>query len=382
MDRIKERLKQGLAFGILMFFTLLDPQNHAGAAPPQDAVNSTSPHPLDGVWVMTDPKCSTCTKKVLISTPLRFYAMTSMYGASFFDAAINGTSLMDLYKLDSKPNAQPEYRLALLSNGKIEVTGKSDKTGSKIFSRVDDQSLIVKTLSERASAKLKSFTLHPGIRQTSITVFGGYDLINESAATSAVADIIRLFYFSELRTSAFYINDGDNKENFIQYLTDGNGNITRVYNHALINKNQENAAKAQADLQQRQAEERRRPLIAFVRKSDVTASTTLASLNANVFLFQDNTVAVPATFVKMIQRTDALFESYDASAGPALALVSGVPSARFVAREEVLLAVRVVGNTTVKTPAGGELQIPHLQYVDSVAGQHHKGDVDAAMQAH
>jgi hypothetical protein len=96
---------------------------------------------------------------------------------------------------------------------------------------------------------------------------------------------------------------------------------------------------------------------AFTKKYGVTKFVTASELKANPFRFEGQTVAV--------------VQSFDSMLGPNRALMSdlvadGVPSSLFKGGERILLALKVMGNTSVKTPLGGEVLAPHGKYVGSV----------------
>jgi uncharacterized protein YecT (DUF1311 family) len=80
-------------------------------------------------------------------------------------------------------------------------------------------------------------------------------------------------------------------------------------------------------------------------------------LSSNPFLYKGTIVGTLASFDHMISESEAIF-----TGGNGI-YVSHVPSALFQGNEYVVLAGRVTGNKAVKTPLGGEVMVPALDYI-------------------
>lgn len=78
---------------------------------------------------------------------------------------------------------------------------------------------------------------------------------------------------------------------------------------------------------------------------------------ANPFIYKNFVVGMFSTFRRMLSESEAVF-SYQSKE----VLVTAVPSTRFKGNESVVLAVRILGNKTLKV-AGGEIILPYGEYV-------------------
>jgi hypothetical protein len=110
-------------------------------------------------------------------------------------------------------------------------------------------------------------------------------------------------------------------------------------------------AQQHAAEQQRQATDvrRRAEVVAklgrrtsFMNRFHVQVWTTADKLTANPFAFGSKVIGVKLTFSRMISATQALFTE-----GAATVAVAGVPSTQFTGGEEVVLALRARGTTSV-----------------------------------
>lgn len=94
---------------------------------------------------------------------------------------------------------------------------------------------------------------------------------------------------------------------------------------------------------------------AFVNKNHVDQLINTDALEANPFIYEGKIVALNTAFSKMQTADRGLFNRV---------VVSGVPGNLFTAQNmRVVLAGKVLGKTSVKTPFGGEVSMTHLQYV-------------------
>lgn len=103
---------------------------------------------------------------------------------------------------------------------------------------------------------------------------------------------------------------------------------------------------------------------AFAKKNGVSTYITANALRANPFAYQGKVVALQLDFSKMLTVDRGLF----GSRAPGMALmgdiiVSGIPRNLFtVSYTRVVLAAKVLGNTSLKTPFG-KTSVPHLRFV-------------------
>ena len=104
-------------------------------------------------------------------------------------------------------------------------------------------------------------------------------------------------------------------------------------------------------------------------------------LTSNPFLFDGKVVVVEAIFSNMLSRSEAMFGGSRLFGSVAdVFLVSNVPTTRFVEQKKVLLAGRVVGNKTWKTPAGGEALLTHVEFLDAFEGSYSGEDLARALR--
>jgi hypothetical protein len=120
-------------------------------------------------------------------------------------------------------------------------------------------------------------------------------------------------------------------------------------------------------------------VLSFLALSGVEAYAPVKDLYANPFIYGDRVIAVPARFIQMISKNEAIFGDANDPFSPAFAHVSDMEASRFSAATNVLLAVRVLGNKQVKTPAGGEVAAPSLQFIDSYSGDVSRLDLENAV---
>lgn len=155
-------------------------------------------------------------------------------------------------------------------------------------------------------------------------------------------------------------------ENYRIYTGDQNGGplgmyLTAIYLASLgrweIHNNYRDAMarnlamqRATADHRQREAALRASNVSTFVARFGVKSFQTSSDIVANPFLFKGRVVGIHTEFVRMLSENEALFSDN--------VIVSGVPSARFRGKEEVVLAVRVRGTMMYE-----QTSTPDLQYV-------------------
>ena len=103
------------------------------------------------------------------------------------------------------------------------------------------------------------------------------------------------------------------------------------------------------------AEARKTARAAFIAANGVVAWASAQMLKTNPFPFKDKVVGVRANFSQMLSETEGAFGDL---------LVIDLPSTRFtMPGQQVVLAIRVLGIRTTKTPIGIELPFPYGSYV-------------------
>lgn len=120
-------------------------------------------------------------------------------------------------------------------------------------------------------------------------------------------------------------------------------------------------------------------ITSFLALNGIDAYVRLKDLYANPFIYGDRIIAVPASFIQMISKNEGIFGDTTEPFSPAFAHVSDMEASRFSSAKNVLLAVRVLGNKQVKTPAGGEVAAPNLQFIDSYSGDVSRVDLENAV---
>lgn len=120
-------------------------------------------------------------------------------------------------------------------------------------------------------------------------------------------------------------------------------------------------------------------IVSFLALSGVDAYVRVKDLYANPFIYGDRVIAVPASFIQMISKNEAIFGDTTEPFLPAFAHVSDMEASRFSSAKNSLLAVRVLGNKQIKAPAGGEVTAPNLQFIDSYSGDVSRADLEKAV---
>jgi hypothetical protein len=80
-------------------------------------------------------------------------------------------------------------------------------------------------------------------------------------------------------------------------------------------------------------------------------------LVANPFSFRGRIIGLSVSFGQMLSEKEAVFS------GGGEFVVTRVPPTMFRGNESVILAAKVVGNKSVRTPTGGEITVPYLEFV-------------------
>jgi hypothetical protein len=80
-------------------------------------------------------------------------------------------------------------------------------------------------------------------------------------------------------------------------------------------------------------------------------------LVANPFSFRGRIIGLSVSFEQMLSDKEAVFS------GGGEFVVTRVPPTMFRGSESVILAARVLGNKSMKTPTGGEITVPCLEFV-------------------
>lgn len=184
-------------------------------------------------------------------------------------------------------------------------------------------------------------------------------------------------YYEGDQPQASSMQTGSVKENYQFRARSSNGKWGELDNRALRNWDQPQKqnyatllARRQADTQMRERttrEAREREQVenahrivrerynAFIKKNSVSQFIDTNALEANPFIYEGKIIAVEMRFSEMLTVDRAIFEGI---------LVSGVPGNLFTAKDtKVVLAGKVLGKTPIKTPFGGEMNVPHLRFV-------------------
>lgn len=118
------------------------------------------------------------------------------------------------------------------------------------------------------------------------------------------------------------------------------------------NQQAQNSRRA-AEMQAENAKQER--YNAFIKKNSVSQFINTSGLEANPFIYEGKTIAAKMEFSEMLTADRGLFNGV---------VVSGLPSNLFsVKNTRVVLAGKVLGKISVKTPFGGEMSVPHLRFV-------------------
>jgi hypothetical protein len=80
-------------------------------------------------------------------------------------------------------------------------------------------------------------------------------------------------------------------------------------------------------------------------------------LVANPFSFRGRIIGLSVSFGQMLSEKEAVFS------GGGEFVVTRVPPTMFRGNESVILAAKVIGNKSMKTPTGGEITVPCLEFV-------------------
>jgi hypothetical protein len=94
--------------------------------------------------------------------------------------------------------------------------------------------------------------------------------------------------------------------------------------------------------------------LAFIEKHSVNTWLSAGDLAVNPFQFEGKIVAVRTKLSQMVTPTRGIFSGDF--------VVSEIPTNKIVDQKELIIAGKVRGNISVKTPFGGEVLLPHLDY--------------------
>jgi len=122
-------------------------------------------------------------------------------------------------------------------------------------------------------------------------------------------------------------------------------------------KERQRKIQAKKEKERRQKEEAINRFNAFSKKNDVNGWPSVEELSINPFIYERQVVGLKLKFNKMLSATKGIF-------GDGV-VVSNIPKGLFRSKARVVLAGKVLGNTTIKTRFGGEEILPHLKYIDA-----------------
>jgi hypothetical protein len=90
----------------------------------------------------------------------------------------------------------------------------------------------------------------------------------------------------------------------------------------------------------------------FLAKNNITKAPSYAELQANPFRYNSDVIAIPSSFVEMLDNSTGLLSFLDGGQF----ILSGIPTNLFSSRTPILLAAKVIGKT--------QQQVLHFHFVD------------------
>jgi hypothetical protein len=98
-----------------------------------------------------------------------------------------------------------------------------------------------------------------------------------------------------------------------------------------------------------------------------TTTPPIDELFANPFIYEDKTIVIVVNFERMQSANSAIFSVVEEGVGflPPVLVVSNIPKGLFKETStKCFLAGRVLGNTELIAPLIGQIQVPHLKFMD------------------
>jgi uncharacterized protein len=107
----------------------------------------------------------------------------------------------------------------------------------------------------------------------------------------------------------------------------------------------------------------------FIAKYGIQQWANRSNIAANPFVFKDKVVGIVAMFGRMISENEAVFGNIDCASGYAgycgdAVTLSNVPPTAFTGKENLVIAIKVLGTRTISAPNGNTI-VPDLKYLGS-----------------
>ncbi len=159
-----------------------------------------------------------------------------------------------------------------------------------------------------------------------------------------------------------YVYQGGEKEKVLAEWRKGYmdaGGLWVYRNMVIEQRKAEQKAKEEAERREATLRPIRQRLKGFKERYEVADLLSCNALATNPYTFEGKVVAVYGAFDSMVARDKGVFSSGECGFS-----VSSIPSGTFGTRRwYVLIAGKVLGQTEVKVPLLGAIQVPHLRFV-------------------